>query len=102
MRRRVRHAVAPAGRRLRVSAAACLATLVLACAHAPQTPARAAPAPSPDARELASCGGAGPDSLVLTLSRIPDEEELRRAICDWFSDEPWHVRLRSVGSELPR
>jgi hypothetical protein len=54
------------------------------------------------ARELASCGGSGPDQLVLTLSRIPDEPELRSAICDWFSDEPWRVRFRSVGSELPR
>jgi hypothetical protein len=91
--------------RLRASAGACLVTLALACAHAPPTPARAAragPPPGPDARELASCGGSGPDSLVLTLSRIPDEDELRRAICDWFSDEPWRVRLRSVGSELPR
>jgi hypothetical protein len=38
----------------------------------------------------------------VTLSRIPEEDDLRRAICDWFSDEPWHVRLRSVGSALPR
>jgi hypothetical protein len=55
-----------------------------------------------DGRELAGCGGSGPDTLVVTLSRIPEEADLRRAICDWFSDEPWHVRLRSVGSALPR
>ena len=39
---------------------------------------------------------------MLTLSRIPEEAALCRAICDWFSDEPWRVRLLSVGSELPR
>jgi len=49
------------------------------------------------ARELGSCGGSGPDVLVLTLSRIPQESDLRSAICDWFSDEPWRVRFRSVG-----
>jgi len=58
--------------------------------------------PSETARELGSCGGSGPDVLVLTLSRIPQESDLRSAICDWFSDEPWRVRFRSVGSELPR
>ncbi|MEO8181563.1 MAG: hypothetical protein ABI895_22230 [Deltaproteobacteria bacterium] len=59
-------------------------------------------APTETARQLASCGGSGPDVLVLTLSRIPQESDLRSAICDWFSDEPWRVRLRSIGSELPR
>lgn len=73
-------------------------------AHAPRTTAHPSrPAPKADGgRELGSCGGSGPDTLVVTLSRIPEEAGLRRAICDWFSDEPWHVRLRSVGSALPR
>jgi hypothetical protein len=75
---------------------------VLGCA-ASQAPAHSArlEAPSETVRELASCGGSGPDTLVLTLSRIPAESDLRSAICDWFSDEPWRVRFRSVGSELP-
>ncbi|HEU4583464.1 MAG TPA: hypothetical protein VFS67_34635 [Polyangiaceae bacterium] len=80
----------------------------LGCARAPVPAAQAPRAtlrPAPQVEvgsELASCGGSGPDTLVVTLSRIPEEAELRRAICDWFSDEPWHVRLRSVGSALPR
>ena len=80
----------------------------LGCAHAPAAAPSAPratprPAPPPDVgRDLASCGGSGPDTLLVTLSRIPEEDVLRRAICDWFSDEPWHVRLRSVGSALPR
>jgi hypothetical protein len=76
--------------------------LVWGCAAA-HSPVRSAPveAPTQAVRELASCGGSGPDALVLTLSRIPAESDLRSAICDWFSDEPWRVRFRSVGSELP-
>jgi hypothetical protein len=83
-------------------------SLGLGCAHAPApapTPPRAGPRAAPPAdagRDLASCGGPGPDTLVVTLSRIEEEADLRRAICDWFSDEPWHVRLRSVGTALPR
>jgi len=53
-------------------------------------------------RLLEGCGGQGPDVLLLTLIQIPEEPELRRAICDWFSDEPWHVSFRSLGEALPR
>ena len=90
--------------------ALCLAVglcLELGCAHAPPAAPlapRATPRPAPEVdagRDLGSCGGSGPDTLVVTLSRIPEEAELRRAICDWFSEEPWHVRLRTVGSALP-
>ena len=106
MRRRLRRSVVRAKPALWASALACLAALALGCAQAPKSPARA-PWAAPVARvqpgrELGSCGGSGPDSLVLTLSRIPEEAALRSAICDWFSDEPWRVRFLSVGSELPR
>lgn len=85
--------------------AGCLA-LALGCAGAPQIPVRAVPAaplsPPRETARLPSCGGSGPDALVLTLSRIPAESDLRSAICDWFIDEPWRVHFLSVGTELPR
>src|SRR4051794_9514415 len=107
--RRARRRVGSSSRCASPSLALCLAVglcLGLGCAHEPPPSPRAPlatprPAPRVDAgRELASCGGSGPDTLVVTLSRIPEEADLRRAICDWFSDEPWHVRLRTVGSAL--
>jgi hypothetical protein len=36
------------------------------------------------------------------MIQIPEEPALRRAICDWFSDEPWHVSFRSLDDALPR
>ena len=51
---------------------------------------------------LEGCGGPGPDALLLTMIQIPEEPALRRAICDWFSDEPWHVSFRSLGDALTR
>jgi hypothetical protein len=63
------------------------------CAHAAPSASRLAPQPEL-ARELESCGGTGPDSLQVTLVRIPNPPALRHAICDWFQDEPWRVRFR--------
>jgi len=75
--------------------------LGLACAR--PVPVRApVSAPAEPVRRLEGCGGQGPDVLLLTLIQIAEEPELRRAICDWFSDEPWHVSFRSLGEALPR
>lgn len=64
----------------------------------PEADAAAAAAAPP----MASCGGSGPDELLLTLADMPREPALRRAVCDWFRDEPWRVTFRSQGGALPR
>jgi hypothetical protein len=87
-------------------AALALALAVLAtlsCARPPPAtaPPSAPAAPAAPVRLLEGCGGPGPDALLLTMIQIPEEPALRRAICDWFSDEPWHVSFRSIGDALP-
>lgn len=73
----------------------------LSCARPPPATAPVSTAPPP-VRLLEGCGGPGPDALLLTMIQIPEEPALRRAICDWFSDEPWHVSFRSLDEALPR
>ncbi len=94
------------------AARALLAQLLLAgaVAHAASppaaTPAAATPpAPAPavaPAPPITSCGGSGPDELLVTLARVPREAALRRAVCDWFRDEPWRVTFHSQEQGLPR
>jgi hypothetical protein len=68
------------------------------------TAARAAgPAPPGAPTALESCGGSGPERLEIVVAAprdalAPDTSatlELRRAICDWFRDDRWHVRFSS-------
>jgi hypothetical protein len=38
----------------------------------------------------------------VTLARMPREPALKRAVCDWFRDEPWRVTFQSEAQALPR
>ena len=101
--RRCRRRGTSRGRSDSALVALALATLgSLSCAHPPPPTAPVSAPVPPPVRLLEGCGGPGPDALLLTMIQVPEEPALRRAICDWFSDEPWHVSFRSLGEALPR